>query len=52
MELTSSLEVATSTTSQLKKNDDLFFITNGSQIQSYNQNEEVKFLELCGENSL
>ena len=52
VELTSSLEAATSTTSQLKKNGDLFFITNDSQVQSYNQNEEVKFLGLCGENSL
>ena len=42
MELTSSLEAAISTTSQLKKNVDLLLITNGSQVQSYNQDEEVK----------
>ena len=43
MVLTSSLEAATSITSQLKRNGDLLLITNGLQVKSYNQDEEVKF---------
>ena len=42
IELTSSHEAATSTSSQLNKNGDLLLITNGTQAKSYNQDEEVK----------
>ena len=51
LDLTSSLEVATSTTSQSKKTVIKLDHKDSSQTQPYNQDEEVKHLKLCSANS-